>query len=190
MKRKIALILGVAGALALGWWLVSPLFFSTTVEEELPLSANAVVPDDMTRAEVEQTMSGMAKVNKDMTEDMPEKSEAPAKIKAGTLRDADRFHQGSGQVAIYRLEDGSHVLRLEGIDVTNGPDLHVYLTPNSSPTSKEDVHTTGYANLGKLKGNIGSQNYPLPPEVDVAAQRSVVIYCQPFHVIFSTASLQ
>ena len=48
----------------------------------------------------------------------------------------------------------------------------------------------GYVNIGKLKGNKGNQNYPIPDEVDVSIQGSVVIYCVPFHVIFSVASLR
>jgi hypothetical protein len=40
-----------------------------------------------------------------------------------------------------------------------------------------------------LKGNIGSQNYEIPADVDVSQYQSVVIYCMPFHVVFSTATL-
>jgi len=46
-----AIVLGVP-ALAIAWWLGSPLFLDKEVNEEFPLSAGAVVPDDMTRAEV------------------------------------------------------------------------------------------------------------------------------------------
>ena len=42
--------------------------------------------------------------------------------------------------------------------------------------------------LDKLKGNMGNQNYPIP-EMDLSQYRSVVIYCKPFHVIFSVAPL-
>ena len=86
--------------------------------------------------------------------------------------------------------DGSHVLRLENLDVPNGPDLHVILTPHEDAESRDDVHVTGYIYLGKLKGNQGNQNYEIPDAVDVASQGSVVIYCKPFHVIFSVAPLQ
>ena len=49
---------------------------------------------------------------------------------------------------------------------------------------------SGYVDLGSLKGNRGSQNYDIPPGVDLSSgEWSVVIYCQPFHVIFATAQL-
>ena len=118
-----------------------------------------------------------------------ESEQSAVALKTGEFQDQDSFHKGSGQATIYLGPDGSYLLRLENLDVTNGPDLHVILTPNQSPKSQGDVKNTGYVDLGKLKGNRGNQNYPIPDDVDVAIQRSVVIYCKPFHVIFSVAQL-
>lgn len=112
------------------------------------------------------------------------------RLKIGNFQDADSFHRGSGEAVIYRGPDGSHLLRLENFNVTNGPDLHVILTPRQNPTSRNDVKSAGYADLGSLKGNTGNQNYAIPEDVDIASIESVVIYCMPFHVIFSVASLQ
>ena len=47
----------------------------------------------------------------------------------------------------------------------------------------------GYVDLGSLKGNIGNQNYEIPADVDISDFGSVVIYCEPFHVLFASASL-
>ena len=116
-------------------------------------------------------------------------STGAAKLKEGSFRDQDAFHKGSGQAIIFRGPDGSHLLRLEELDVTNGPDLHVILTPHRDPRDQGHVKAEGYVDLGKLKGNKGNQNYPIPATVDVGAQWSVVIYCVPFHVIFSVAQL-
>lgn len=114
----------------------------------------------------------------------------PAAIKAGALRDADSFHKGSGQATIYRQPDGSYVLRLENLEVTNGPDLYVYLAGHADPVSRADIEGQGYVDLGRLKGNRGNQNYEIPAEVDLTRQNSVVIYCKAFHVVFSVAPLQ
>ena len=46
-----------------------------------------------------------------------------------------------------------------------------------------------YIDVGALKGNIGNQNYEIADGTDIAAFNSVVIYCVPFHVVFSTATL-
>ena len=112
------------------------------------------------------------------------------KLKIGNFTDQDKFHKGIGQATIYRGTDGSYLLRLENLDVTNGPDLHVFLTPHPDPDSRGDVKAPGHVDLGKLKGNRGNQNYPIADNVDIDAQQTVVIYCVPFSVIFSTAILQ
>jgi hypothetical protein len=108
---------------------------------------------------------------------------------SGSFAGADRSHQGSGDVTIYELEDGSRVLRFENLDVTNGPDLHVIVSPVGDPQSRDDVSAAGYIDLGSLKGNLGDQNYEIPADFDLAQAGSIVIYCQPFHVIFATAAL-
>lgn len=213
-RKRLLLAIGVIVLVpiaAIAWWLGSPLLISKTVEEEFPLAFNATVPSGMTRTDVEQVMAGMSKVNQEVMEGMPEMmamdkatdrttSTSPAagtvmppsgiRLKAGEFHDADSFHRGSGRATIYRGPDGSHLLRLEDFRVTNGPDLHVLLTPHRDPKSRDDLTAAGYVDLGKLKGNIGNQNYPIAENVDVAAQGSVVIYCLPFHVVFSVAPLQ
>ena len=194
----------------MGWWLLSPLFINETVDEEFPYSTAAVVPPDMTPAEVEEVMAGMAKMEQPIEEAMPampapsapampSSATAPAAptalagptpLKTGMFRDADRFHKGSGAATLYRVDEDSHVLRFEDFRVTNGPDLHVLLTNHADPQSRDDLQAAGYVDLGSLKGNIGSQNYEIPAEVDLGGVASVVIYCQPFHVVFSVAPLQ
>ena len=186
---RLILAAMTAVVLALAWWLGSPLFLSKTVDEEFPLTVDATVPENMTRAEVEAVMKGMAMVDSPMSEGMMAGMAGASVVKTGTFRDADRSHKGSGSVTIYRLEDGSHVLRLEDLNVTNGPDLRVILSPDPDPRSRDDVTTEGYVELGKLKGNIGNQNYPIDAGVDVSAFNSVVIYCKPFHVLFAVAGL-
>ena len=111
-------------------------------------------------------------------------------MREGDFRDADRLHKGAGRATIYRGPDGAHLLRLEDFKVTNGPELHIILTPDPDPQNREEVHATGYVDLGSLKGNIGNQNYPVPNDVNVGAVGSVVIYCAPFHVIFCVAPLR
>ena len=111
-------------------------------------------------------------------------------LSSGNFMDFDSFHRGSGEATIYRGPDGSHVLRFEDLDVTNGPDLRVILTPFANPEVPRDFKVSGYIELGRLKGNRGNQNYLIPNDVDVSIYRSVIIYCKPFSVIFSVASLQ
>ncbi len=232
--RITAVVVAVLG-LALAWWLISPLFIDKVVDEPFPRAAMAVIPDDMTPAEVEDVMMEAEAIDAVVDEDMPatDMSEAeppsttpadpeatatttaaaettttamdavettepqapepvatgPVAVATGALMDADDFHKGSGQVTVYRLEDGSHVLRLEDIEVTNGPDLRVIVAPAHGITNREALQAAGYIELAPLKGNIGSQNYDFPADYQVPEQVTVIIYCRPFHVIFATAEL-
>lgn len=194
-KRRLLTIGGIVAVpvIAIGIWLTAPLFIDDVVDEEFPMSASADVPDDMTAEEVEAELEEAAEApptevdepmpDEEMAdEEMSDEEPGPAVVTSGEFMDADDFHQGSGIATIYRLEDGSHVLRFEDFEVTNGPDLHVFLIPR-------DGDMEGYVDLGSLKGNIGSQNYEIPEDVDVDRFGSVLIYCVPFSVEFAQASL-
>jgi hypothetical protein len=120
-------------------------------------------------------------------ENMPDASDEWTVVAEGSFVDADSFHQGSGTAAIFQQGD-QRVLRFEDFSVTNGPDLHVILTKHPAPGGRSDVGDD-YIDLGSLKGNLGNQNYEIPTSVDLSQYQGVVIYCVPFHVVFSTATL-
>ncbi|MGW3944363.1 DM13 domain-containing protein, partial [Streptomyces phaeochromogenes] len=46
----------------------------------------------------------------------------------GRVGQISHEHTTSGTVKLVRLTDGSHVVRLESLDTSNGPDLRVWLT--------------------------------------------------------------
>jgi Electron transfer DM13 len=101
---------------------------------------------------------------------------------AGNLIDAgDGFHMASGQVKVLQVPDGAQLLRFENLDVTNGPDLYVYL---STDTTADD-----FVSLGRLKGNMGNQNYPIPENTDLEKYNTVLIWCQAFSTLFGSSKL-
>ena len=101
-------------------------------------------------------------------------------------------HATSGTVKLVRLADGTHVVRLENLDTSNGPDLRVWLTDAPVKQGQAGWHVFDdgeYVSLGKLKGNKGSQNYALPDGVDPSDYSSVSIWCDRFDVSFGAAEL-
>ena len=112
----------------------------------------------------------------------------PIQLVSGQFRDTDAVHKGSGSATILSLPDGGHLLRLENLDVTNGPDLRVVLVTHPDPTNSADVKEQ-FLDLDALKGNIGNQNYPIPADVDVSEFGSVAVWCRAFGVLFSAAPL-
>ncbi len=177
--------------LLLGGWLIRPLFVDTVVDESFPLGAEAAIPEQLTEDEARVMMSAASKLEIEVEEPMTEAMESAdvVELKSGTFADADAFHKGEGTATIYQLEDGSHVLRFEDFRVTNGPALFVLVSPHPNPEGRGDISDAGYVELARLKGNVGNQNYVLPDDLDPDDINSVIIYCKPFRVVFSTAAL-
>lgn len=98
-------------------------------------------------------------------------------------------HTTTGVARLLELADGSRVLRLEGLDTSNGPDLFVYLSPNP-PDGDEGAFEDSPVNLGRLRANKGDQNYEVPAGTNLDAIRSVVIWCDRFDSAFGAASFQ
>jgi len=165
----------------------------TELEEGMAMAMKAVEADSMEEAAA-MTEEGVAMMEEAIEQaEMMAQPAATNRVEAvamGSFKDADAFHRGSGTATIYRTPDGSEVLRLEDLNVTNGPALHVVLSTHPDPERSEQVKQEGYVDLGDLKGNRGNQNYPIPAGVDTSIHKSVVIYCYPFAVVFSVATLE
>lgn len=110
-------------------------------------------------------------------------------IAAGTFRDADAAHRGSGTATVLETAGGAHLVRLTDFQVTNGPDLEVWLVAEPDPENSAAVKASTWVSLGQLKGNIGDQTYQVPEGTDISAYQSVVIWCEQFGVLFSPAAL-
>ncbi|MEU3778606.1 DM13 domain-containing protein [Streptomyces sp. NPDC032472] len=115
---------------------------------------------------------------------------APRVLAQGTL--ISHEHTTTGTVKLLRLADGSRSLRLENLDTSNGPDLRVWMTdaPVKEGVDGWRVFDDGkHVSLGKLKGNKGDQNYPVPADVNLTDFTSVTIWCDRFDVSFGAAAL-
>lgn len=99
----------------------------------------------------------------------------------GNFVNADSFHRTSGVAKIISESDRKY-LRLEGFETTNGPDLYIYVA--------SDTRAEEYVNLGRLKGNIGNQNYEITEEIDFEKYNKVLIWCKAFGVLFGSADLE
>ncbi|MEM8556774.1 MAG: DM13 domain-containing protein [Bacteroidota bacterium] len=151
---------------------------------DAPLGAtpapDAVAPDT---AAVDTT-AAMGEMEGAMpTEPMAEPAMAAAEVIAEGTFSGHRNHDVAGRALLYRLGDGSHAVRLEGLDSDNGPDLRVWLVTDLADK------TSGPIDLGRLKSTRGDQNYTVPAAADVTNAAGVSIWCRAFSVEFGTAPL-
>lgn len=209
MSRRLIIIIAVLAAVVAAVLTVTKpwlYFVNREVNEAFPgltdaqRQAVANMPE-----EEKQALIKMAKENREMAEDTamaqigedavapqaeqampPDMPDEPTALLMGSFIDIDPIHGAEGSATIYELPDGGRVLRFEDFRSKNGPDLHVYLS-TEAPTSTFAGLGADEVHLGALKGNVGNQNYDVPADVDLSQYRSVVIYCVPFRVVFSTA---
>jgi hypothetical protein len=199
MSRSRIIVIGLAVLIVvtgLTFPLWRPLFLNDVVNEAFPaLSADEQAAfrqlsqeqqDALMNMENEEMVSALLSPDVVMTEEPM--TDRPTVINGGSFVQIDVIHGAEGTATLYQLENGSRVVRFEDFRVTNGPDLHVLLSTHEAPRSHDDLGSN-YIDLGQLKGNVGNQNYAIPGDVDLSLYKSVVIYCVPFQIVFSSASL-
>lgn len=183
----IAIAVVIAVGLPAAWYLGSPLFLSSTLEEPGPVAAGATRAPSAASSDAPpragSTDPGSTpSVAPPSAAAAPGGSATPAE-RSGTFTGADEFHFGSGTARIIVAADGSAVLRFEDFAVRNGPDLFVYLSP------KGTGYSAAATELGRLKADKGSFNYTIPTGTDLGKVKSVVIWCKQFAVQFAVAPL-
>ena len=99
------------------------------------------------------------------------------------------LHPTQGTATVYRVGDGSRVLRFTNFSTSNGPDVHVYMVAADDANDAATVLRAGFIDLGPIKGNVGDQNYTLGSDVDLSKYRAVSVWCKRFSVNFGTAPL-
>lgn len=196
-------IIGVIVAVAIGGLLASPLFYETEINEPLPMALDKIEEgltlekfssmDDQNRQTIvekipekvkDMIMEKSATMSTSISEDMDDMTDEKSTENTIEIVKTGEFmglagHSAQGTAKIIQVNDMTF-LRFENFEVTNGPDLRVYITQDGNV--KEGIH------LEKLKGSKGDQNYLLE-NIDVGVYDRVVIYCQPFGVYFGEATL-
>ena len=98
------------------------------------------------------------------------------------------LYESSGMVTIYLFPDDRKLLRIEDLNVVNGPNLVVALLTNPDPIAIADLGRD-YQDLGPLRATTGNLNYEIPDELNINRYRSVVIYEQQYGIVFAEAKI-
>ena len=155
----------VAATAAIGWWTG---FRDTTVHEDVVMASMQAQGDERDR--------GLSANDRPPAHARPRWSWHRARF---TGKDG---HAGRGTATVVR-RNGKRVLTFTRFDVDPGADVRVYLTPGDGRDVDDRVE------LGSLKGNVGDQQYTVPPGADLRRYSTVVLWCRPFTVRIATAPL-
>lgn len=88
-----------------------------------------------------------------------------------------------------QLPDGSHVVRLENLASSDGPDVKVWLSDREAGGDWFKYRAGRFLDLGPIKATHGNQNYAVPPGTDLSGLDTVVLWCDRFSVAFGSAAL-
>ncbi len=168
----------VGGALVFQPWL---LFIDVRVDDEIPAAVATATPEPTPAA------SASVEPAEQIT---PAPPAGPVDLLTGSF--ISHEHTTSGSVRVIENPDGTRQLALVGLETSNGPDVHVWLSAGPVVEGTDGWFTAaGYEHidLGPIKGNIGDQLYDIPADVDLTVFRTVDLWCEQFSVSFGAAAL-
>ena len=191
MNKKY-MIIGViiVVALPVAWYLISPLFITKRVDEsvadllKMAGSPHGGMPGDEPKM-IDLDSITPPEGKNPLTESKGPTSPPPSMagvqgVGHGTFEGL-AGHAAEGRASLLNV-NGKFFVRLEDdFRVTNGPDLYVGFGKNGE-------YVKG-AELARLKGNEGGQNYEVPAGLDASQYNEVWIWCRAFSVPFAKAVL-
>jgi hypothetical protein len=122
-------------------------------------------------------LNGCSKTPNNITETLPT---AVTNLLTGTF--TSNAHSTSGTVKVVVDAGGKKFLVFENFKTDNGPDLFVRLSPGTSGSPFQE--------LGALKAINGNFSYELDASKNFSTNNRVLIWCNPFSVLYGHAILQ
>jgi len=178
-RTGVVVALALAIGLPVGWYLGSPIFIRTSLDEPAPTAA---APSPTPAASETVAPSGPI-ASASPANPTPTPGPTLAAPRSGTFTGADEFHFGSGTATLIETAPGAWTVRFEDFSVRNGPDLFVYVSPDPAGYDEAAIE------LGRLKATDGNFNMDLPAGSTPTDAASVVIWCKQFAVQFAVAPL-
>ena len=169
-NQVVRVVISSAVAVALAWVLFANAYDDKKVVERLtglePQTAAVTAPAATLDASTPATTASPA---------------VPIRVRSAALRGIN--HRASGTASIIRQADGTYVVGLEDIDIEPGPDYHVFIVPGTVSRPGD-----GAIELDKLRGNVGTQYYDVPRDVNPTdGEWTVLVWCRVFAVPIATA---
>jgi len=87
-------------------------------------------------------------------------------------------------------ENGQTIIRFaDDFKTKNGPDLKIFLSPQTIQAVNGKTATAGSVNLGVLKSTKGTQDYVVPAGVNLENFNSVLVHCEAYSILWGGGAL-
>ena len=87
----------------------------------------------------------------------------------------------TGKATVYS-QNGNLVLALQNMNISNGPQLHVYIS--------KEVQPVNFIDLGPLQSTMGNQLYNIPENPDFSQYQYALVHCKKYNHLFGSARLR
>ena len=118
----------------------------------------------------------------------------PGTSSAGTVVGENRAfvekrYEIRGDWSVVEVDDRTIIRFGDDFETKKGPDLKVFLSPETIGDVNGDNATEGSVLLGELESVEGTQDYILPDGVSLADFQSVLVHCEEFSVLWGGGAL-
>jgi len=101
----------------------------------------------------------------------------------------DKQYSLKGDWTIEKRGDQQVISFNEKFKTKNGPDLKIFLSPQSIDTATGKNATAGAELVAVLKRNKGAQEYVLPAGINLNDYKSLLIHCEAYSVLWGGTNI-
>lgn len=94
-----------------------------------------------------------------------------------------------GSYTIQERDGAKFIVFSDDFKAKKGPDLKVFLSPQTIADVSGKTAINGSLNLGELATFKGGQEYKIPSDVDLSIYKSVLVHCEEYSVLWGGANL-
>lgn len=113
-------------------------------------------------------------------------AEAPASVEHTFIKKKKSI---KGSYTIVERDGAKFIRFSDDFKAKKGPDLKVFLSPQTISDVNGKTAVNGSINIGKLTNTKGTQEYKIPDSVDLSSFKSVLVHCEEYSVLWGGADL-
>jgi Electron transfer DM13 len=112
--------------------------------------------------------------------DIIDTTTAPVKYRGSFINGT--YGTVTGAASVLQANNGNFTLTLKNVTISNGPDMHVYLS--------KEIQPVNFIDLGRLKSTSGNQVHNINGSPNFGEYKCALIHCQQFNHLFGSAELK